>query len=196
MTHTAKSIATTFGMILLLAFAMTLVAACGGDDAGTGDATAVASAVPPEDDAHEDDEAAPAAANVSVDHGLEGGALAVQAARVIEMEWIDFAFLPARITIKAGEVVHFNVNNSADNAHDISIDKIDANIYVVLQPDSGEHAGMEEMEVDLDFSMARQGRGAFQLRVNEPGEYVYYCTIPGHREAGMEGILIVEAADA
>jgi plastocyanin len=26
----------------------------------------------------------------------------------------------------------------------------------------------------------------------KPGTYHYYCTVPGHREAGMEGTLVVK----
>ena len=30
------------------------------------------------------------------------------------------------------------------------------------------------------------------FKAEKPGRYSYYCTVPGHREAGMEGLIIVE----
>ena len=32
----------------------------------------------------------------------------------------------------------------------------------------------------------------FEIGNMQPGSYVYYCTLPGHRKAGQEGKLIVE----
>jgi len=32
---------------------------------------------------------------------------------------------------------------------------------------------------------------AFEVKDMEPGDYAYYCTVPGHRQAGQEGKLIV-----
>jgi nitrite reductase (NO-forming) len=38
-----------------------------------------------------------------------------------------------------------------------------------------------------------QSEIVFQVGDMQPGSYVYYCTLPGHRKAGQEGKLIVTA---
>ena len=38
------------------------------------------------------------------------------------------------------------------------------------------------------------GKQSVSLNSLAPGKYVFYCTVPGHREAGMQGNLTVLAA--
>lgn len=89
-------------------------------------------------------------------------------ARRIEVAATSFEFDPDEITVTAGEDVAI-VLTSDDLLHDFTIDDVDVHVAA----DRGETA-----------------EGG--LRVDEPGEYTYYCTIAGHREAGMEGTLVVE----
>jgi plastocyanin len=37
----------------------------------------------------------------------------------------------------------------------------------------------------------RGDRGKLRLRL-EPGRFTFYCSVPGHRAAGMQGTLVVE----
>ncbi len=89
-------------------------------------------------------------------------------ARRVEVAATSFEFDPDEITVTAGEDIAI-VLTSDDLLHDFTIDDIDVHVAA----DRGETA-----------------EGG--LRADEPGEYTYYCTVAGHREAGMEGTLVVE----
>ncbi|HAS09984.1 MAG TPA: hypothetical protein DCS55_05595 [Acidimicrobiaceae bacterium] len=89
-------------------------------------------------------------------------------AREVEMTATDFAFDPDEITAEAGEDLAI-VLTSEDLLHDFTIDELDAHVAA----DRGETA-----------------TGGFTA--DEAGTYTYYCSVPGHREAGMEGTLTVE----
>ena len=42
------------------------------------------------------------------------------------------------------------------------------------------------------FKLQANSGNSAQLKVNlKPGKYTFYCDIPGHRAAGMEGTLTV-----
>ena len=89
-------------------------------------------------------------------------------ARRIEVTATDFAFDPGEITANVGEDLAI-VLTSEDVLHDFTIDELDA--HVAADRDETAEGG---------------------LTADEAGTYAYYCSVPGHREAGMEGTLTVE----
>lgn len=72
-------------------------------------------------------------------------------------------------TVPAGEVTFRLEQEDPDAPHDFRIEELDEGTDVL---DEGE---TDEFTVDL-----------------ESGTYTYYCSVPGHREAGMEGELEAE----
>ncbi|MSO41608.1 MAG: hypothetical protein EXQ70_06910 [Solirubrobacterales bacterium] len=54
---------------------------------------------------------------------------------------------------------------------------------VAIEDSEGEQLG--------ETPLASEGEESVTLTV-EPGDYVYFCTVPGHREGGMEGDLTVK----
>ncbi len=80
------------------------------------------------------------------------------------------AYTFANATAKPGQVT-IKSQNKASIDHDISIEGngVDEKGQVV------KNGGTSEVQVDL-----------------KPGEYTFYCSVPGHREGGMEGKLTVK----
>ena len=79
-----------------------------------------------------------------------------------------FRFDPPRIEASVGEELAIELT-AADVEHDFVIDELDAHVS----------AGRGETAT-----------GGFHAG-EERGTYTYYCSVPGHRDAGMEGELVV-----
>jgi plastocyanin len=83
----------------------------------------------------------------------------------------EFGYAPAKVIVIAGRAVTLVLDNSgAETEHDLVVSA-------------------------YGFRMqARAGETARKSTVFEkPGEYEYSCDLPGHRDAGMKGTLIVRA---
>lgn len=89
-----------------------------------------------------------------------------------EIAMKDIAFAPQELTIPANVNVTISVPNQGATIHDFNIDDLNA------------HSG----------NVTAGAAGSVTINA-APGDYQYYCSLPGHREAGMVGVLhVVESA--
>jgi uncharacterized cupredoxin-like copper-binding protein len=114
----------------------------------------------------------------------------------IAVEATDFSYSPAAITIPAGQPVTLTLNNTGAVEHDFVVEKI--NVTDVEASDTGpaaHHQMGDAPEYDLHF-FAKSGETAtLYFTALEPGTYEIFCSIQGHKEAGMVGQLIVAAQE-
>ena len=89
--------------------------------------------------------------------------------QVTTVTMTSFAFEPARMTVKAGQTVRILLDNPDSIPHAFDIPELGVGLAVI-----------PEAAVEIEFV------------ATEPGTYIYFCGIEGHREAGMEGVLVVE----
>lgn len=167
-------------LIAVLAVLSLSVAAvgCGGDDVGS----VVSDITQPETGdsgrAAEDIASSAASEGTSAPGGSEsagttgggetsGGAAA--AAIEIPADEQALAYAKTSATAQAGEVT-LRMPNPSPIPHNIAVDEPEQVLGEVVQM-----GGVSEITVDFPA-----------------GEYEYYCSVPGHREAGMVGTLTVE----
>jgi uncharacterized cupredoxin-like copper-binding protein len=84
------------------------------------------------------------------------------------VESYDIYFEPKQLTIPAGTDVTVTLPNEGVTLHNLSIDAL-------------------AISVDIDPGETKT------VTINAPaGSYEYYCNVPGHKEAGMIGMLTVQ----
>ena len=164
--------------LIALVVAGLFFVACGGSDA-------------PADDGHDDTTAD--ADHDDADMDMAGDALFDHDAHeTIALEMKDISFAQTDLTIPAGEIIEIELSNTGAIPHDFTIEKIDAvfGVHGDHDPVAGhdEHGDALAVHHPLEAGDAAEVR----LQIHEAGTYEYYCTVPGHKEAGMVGTLTVE----
>jgi len=98
-------------------------------------------------------------------------------------------FVPDRIEIRRGEQIRFQLRNNGEVDHEFVLATLEENL---------KHA--EEMKKNPDMEhddpnakrLRPKATGAIVWRFTKAGTFDFSCLIPGHREAGMTGTIIVK----
>jgi uncharacterized cupredoxin-like copper-binding protein len=114
-------------------------------------------------------------------------------ARVIEVTMRDddgkMAFVPDHIDVKKGEQVRFIIKNQGALKHEFTLASVS---------DNNKHAELMKKYPDMEHDDPNAksidpGKTAEIIwRFSKGGTFEFACLIPGHREAGMRGIVTVK----
>jgi uncharacterized cupredoxin-like copper-binding protein len=100
----------------------------------------------------------------------------------------EFEYAPASLALTAGEATVLALTNKGSIEHDFTIQAI---------PLEGAAAHDARPSADGDPVLrlrAQPGQTTtLEFTPTEPGTYEFFCKLPGHRSAGMEGTLEVVA---
>ena len=113
----------------------------------------------------------------------------------------DNVYDKPELDVTAGQPVYLTFRNEGSLVHDFTIATLplegEAITTVAEHDDLGDHEhDMEQMAAEVDVHVAAAingGSSVLQFTPTEPGTYEYYCTVEGHKEAGMVGQLVVTA---
>lgn len=148
---------------LVLALTALALVACGGDD--DSDTTPATSGGAAENSSE-------SSGGVKEETGQSGGAGGATSTLAFEADPNgELAYTTTSATTKAGKV-EIAFDNPQSLTHDVAIESADGN-----------DVGATELIADDSDSTT------LELK---PGTYTFYCSVPGHREAGMEGTLTVK----
>ncbi len=108
----------------------------------------------------------------------------------IEVRAENLRFHPEIVHIPVGETVKLVLKNLDIGEHDMEI----AGLKPAISSGGG-HGGHDPIRVAPAEFIAVHAKGkksaSITFKVDQPGTYEFYCTIPGHKEVGMVGRVIV-----
>lgn len=98
----------------------------------------------------------------------------------------QFSYNPSEVTLKKGEKVSLILKNEDTIEHDIEIKDISFS-----GGESLNHQNHINNKTDFHLHAPAKKQTKLTFTPLEQGTYEFYCTIPGHKENGMVGLLII-----
>lgn len=109
--------------------------------------------------------------------GSSGGGATAPVEIVVTARGLSFS--PAEIRVKAGQAVTLVFRNEASGSHTLTVDGIAVTV-----------GGAARTGIHLEA--AGGASASLTFVATTPGTYEFYCAVPGHRDYGMKGQLVVE----
>lgn len=98
-------------------------------------------------------------------------------------------FMPAKVDVKEGEQIKFMLRNNGELDHEFVLG---------CAADHLQHAEATKKSPDITRNdtnarrLAPKKSSEIVWKFSKPGEFEFACLVPGHREAGMVGIVVVK----
>ncbi|HWI53740.1 MAG TPA: cupredoxin domain-containing protein [Symbiobacteriaceae bacterium] len=128
-----------------------------------------------------------AVAAVALLAGCSAKANTQAAAITVKIE--NTAYGTKEIAMEKGKTYQLVLDNKDVQLHDFSVDKIE----VKVEHAAAEHGhDMGGKTPDLHVSAEAGKTGTVTFTPTHEGTYTFYCTVPGHKEIGMSGKLVVK----
>lgn len=106
---------------------------------------------------------------------------------VLVVRAVEWGYEPETIALERGQQVRLLLENDGALLHDLKVEELTAD---VIESRSTGPLSAGEDDIFTAAEVGEQGDVVFVPR--ESGTFAMFCTLPGHRQLGMEGTLIVE----
>jgi uncharacterized cupredoxin-like copper-binding protein len=109
----------------------------------------------------------------------------------IEVKAAEFTYTPAEIQVQAGQTVELTLTNLGSVEHAFTVLDMPIEEGTVVSTPAGHAVATLVPATTVHVAAAAGESASVVFTPTEPGSYAIECDIPGHRENGMVGTLVV-----